>query len=150
MDIVHDITFRKKNKRYKEKSNFNKLLYNLIYKFMGQHTWFYKSKDLYYKVEYLYSKLDEFEESLIDLSDDELNNIWNEINQIEDINSTEFHDCFRTSKRNIDRSYILDVISSKEECYYWIEKNKEHVYNLNEEYLNQFWEEYPDGIIDFG
>jgi hypothetical protein len=119
---------------------------------MGQHTWFYKSKDLYYKTEKLYSKLDDFENGKIELSEHELSEIWSKIDEQEDANyAIEFHNCFRTSKRNEkDRTYTEDILSSKEECSDWIEKNKDHVYDLNEENLNQFWKKFPDGVIDFG
>lgn len=150
MDIVHDINISNNFKRYKEKSIFSKLIHKIAYKYMGQHTWFYKDKDIFNKVDLLYSKLDEHENGLIYLTDNEVNNIWKEIDELEDFNKAEFHNCFRTSKRNIDNSHIELVLYSKEECYSWINENKEYIYKLNEQYLNEFWEKYPNGVIDFG
>ena len=84
---------------------------------MGQHTWFLKSKELYLKQNELYEKLDKFENDEIYLDDLELLQINTEINEIDEQNDAEYHDLFRTSKRNEDGTYIDDVISSKKECF---------------------------------
>lgn len=132
---------------------------------MGQHTWFLKSKELYLKELDLYKKLDKFEENEIFLCDDEIREINAEIDNIENENRTNYHDVFRTNKRNIDNSYTDDVIFSKEECFHWINEPDNHVYfrntvfdtdeqeQKNREYslklLNEFWDKYPNGVIYF-
>ena len=70
--------------------------------------------------------------------------------ELREENESDYHDCFRTSKKNEDGTYIEDVIFSKKECDEWLENNKETVYCLNRESLDKFWEEYPNGIIEFG
>jgi hypothetical protein len=120
---------------------------------MGQHTWFYKSKDLYLKQNELYEKLDAHDEGIIYLDELELLQISTEIDKIEIDNKAKHHDLFRTSKRNEDRSYIDDTLFSKEECFDWISKNIEFVYLYDEksrEELIEFWNENPHGVITFG
>jgi hypothetical protein len=91
---------------------------------MGQHTWFLKNKDLYLKQNKLYDKLDSFENDEIYLDDLELNSINYEIEKIDDQNDVEdFHDVFRTSKKNSDGTYTDDVIFSREECFTWLQNN---------------------------
>lgn len=63
---------------------------------------------------------------------------------------TNFHDIFRTSKLNNQGYYTDDLIFSKEECDIWLNKNHETVYDLNEELIEQFWFQCPDGMIYFG
>ena len=88
---------------------------------MGQHTWFYKSKKLY-------------KDRSVSLDDKE----------------APYHDCFRTFKREADGEYTRDVIYSKEECDTWLKENAATVHDLNQERVDEFWEEFPDGVIDFG
>lgn len=117
---------------------------------MGQHTWFYKNKDKYLKMIELYEKSEKAEncEDGYDQSDAyafeiEAEKLWEE-------NESNYHDCFRTSKRNEDNTYIDDEIFSKKECYEWLENNKETIYSIDDESLNKFWEEHPNGVIVFG
>ena len=120
---------------------------------MGLHTWFYKNKSLYLECENLYKKLDEHEDEYgnSSLEEYELLAIDNRINEINAINDADYHDCFRTGKREPGtREYTLDVIYSKEECDKWIADNTETIYYMNKEALDEFWGEHPDGVIDFG
>ena len=133
---------------------------------MGQHTWFAKDKELYIKQNELYDKLDSFEEGDIYLDDMEIYQINHQIDEIEKENKAEFHDLFRTNKRNPDGTYTDDVILSRKECFEWISKpenrvsfkstvfDSEEQEEINREYsinkLNEFWEKYPDGVIYFG
>lgn len=132
---------------------------------MGQHTWFLKSKELYLKQKGLYNKLDKFRKNEIYLDDLELLQINAQIDEIEEQNDTEYHDVFRTGKRNEDKTYTDDVIFSKKECFEWIAKPENFVSfkstkfdtdeqeKINREYsiskLNEFWDKYPDGVIYF-
>jgi len=133
---------------------------------MGQHTWFLKSKELYLKQNTLYEKLDLFENNKIYLDDIELIQLNHEIDEIDELNNTEYHDLFRTSKRNKDGTYTDDVIFSKKECFEWLDKPENLISfkytifetdeqeKLNREFsidkLNEFWNKYPDGVIYFG
>lgn len=132
---------------------------------MGQHTWFVKSKELYDKQMELYEKLDLADNFEIYLDDLDRLNIESEIERIDDENDADFHDVFRTNKRQSDGSYIEEVISSRSECFEWINdpNNKVSFKNtydetdekerLNKmlaiEQLNQFWDKYPNGLIYF-
>lgn len=133
---------------------------------MGQHTWFLKDKELYLKQNELYKKLDSFENDEIYLDDLEIYQLNSEIDQIDKENKADYHDLFRTSKRNVDGTYTDDVIFSSKECFEWIDKpenlvsfkntvfetdEKERVnreYSINK--LNEFWDKYPNGVIYFG
>jgi len=130
---------------------------------MGQHTWFLKDKELYLKQSKLYDKLDLFENDEIYLDDLELNSINYEIDKISKENDVDdFHDVFRTSKRNSDKTYTDDVIFSRKECFNWLENNSSEIYfpgpplepDNNKKHainhLNKFWDEYPNGVIYFG
>ena len=133
---------------------------------MGQHTWFLKSKELYLKQNELYEKLDSFEDGETYLDDLELLQLNTEIDEIDKHNDTEYHDLFRTRKRNEDNTYTDDVIFSRNECFEWIDKQENLVSfkntvfetdeqeKINREYsikkLNEFWNKYPDGVIYFG
>lgn len=133
---------------------------------MGQHTWFLKSKELYLKQNELYDKLDKFENNEIYLDDLELLQINTEIDEIDKQNDAEYHDLFRTGKRNEDNTYTDDVIFSKKECFEWIDKHencvsfKNTVFDTDEQVakykerglkrLKQFWKDYPNGVIYFG
>lgn len=133
---------------------------------MGQHTWFLKSKELYLKQNELYEKLDKFENNEIYLDDLDVLQINTEIDEIDEQNDAEYHDLFRTGKRNEDNTYTNDVIFSRKECFEWINKTENYVSfkntvfetdeqeKINREYsinkLNEFWDKYPDGVIYFG
>lgn len=123
---------------------------------MGQHTWFLKDKKLYLKQKELYDKLDDFDRD----------EIYSEIDEIDDQNDAGYCDLFRTGKRNEDGTYTDDVIYSRKECFEFI-NNPENMVSfkstifdtdeqekLNREYsinkLNEFWDIYPDGVIYFG
>lgn len=112
---------------------------------MGQHTWFYKTKEF----------IEEEEEEIYEIiTSDNYNSshvhylIREEY--IDEQKQTEFHDCFRTSKREKNGEYCLDKIFSKEECDKWLKENSEYVYDLNQESLDKFWQKYPNGYIEFG
>ena len=133
---------------------------------MGQHTWFYKDQELRAKEVELWKKLDQHDDGTIWLDDMEIYQINHEIDEIVKSNGAEFHDLFRTGKRNEDGTYTDDVILSKEQCDKWLKDNSDtvsfrHVYWETEEVeaqhraaalksLNEFWEKYPKGCIDFG
>lgn len=133
---------------------------------MGQHTWFKKSKELYLKQNELDEKLDKFENNEIYLDELELLQINTEIDEIDEQNDAEYHDLFRTGKRNEDGTYTDDVLFSRKECFEWIDKPenlvsfKKSVFDtdeqekINRKYsinkLNEFWNKYPDGVIYFG
>lgn len=114
---------------------------------MGQHTWFNKSKELYLKSQEIYKKVDDAENGIIYLDNLELLQLISELDKIYEENDTEYHDLFRTNKRNEDGTYTDDVIFSKEECDKWIKDNNIIVTYPDE--LSKFWEEYPDGVIYF-
>jgi hypothetical protein len=133
---------------------------------MGQHTWFLKDKELYLKQNELYKKLDSFENDELYLDDLELYQLNSEISDIDKENKADYHDLFRTSKRNVDGTYTDDVIFSSKECFEWIDKPENLVSfkntvfetdeqeRVNREYsinkLNEFWDKYPNGVIYFG
>lgn len=117
---------------------------------MGQHTWFYKNRKLYDEERSLYKVLDDHDNGENYIDELELISINNDIDDIDELNETEYHDIFRTNKRNADGTYVDDVIYSKEECDKWLKDNEGLVSSLNEELLNSFWEEFPNGVIDFG
>lgn len=116
---------------------------------MGLHTWFYKNKELYKETIFIYDKLDELEEQG---SDDMIlfEKYHNRLSEIDKLNDAEYHDCFRTSKREPDGSYTTDVLYSKEECLSWLEENSDKVMDLDLMLVHQFWNKYPNGVIDFG
>lgn len=122
---------------------------------MGLHTWFYKDRVLYDEAKELYNKLDKADEGEIYLDELESIQIYSRLDEIEKLNDADFHDCFRTNKRNEDGTYTDDVIYSKEECDKWLQDNV--TYHFPENYkekglqlLNEFWKKYPNGVIDFG
>jgi hypothetical protein len=121
---------------------------------MGQHTWFYKDQELRKKELELWERLDSHEDGDIWLEDIEIIQINYEIDIISKQNDADYHDLFRTDKRNKDGTYTDDIIYSKKECDQWLEENKELVRWGDEEVcrklLNEFWEKYPKGAIDFG
>jgi Zn-finger nucleic acid-binding protein len=121
---------------------------------MGQHTWFHKDQNLLKKEVELYKKVDAHENGEIWLDDLELYQIEQELREITINNEADYHDLFRTHKRNVDGTYTDDVIYSKEECDQWLKDNEHLVtWSYEKEYrklLNEFWEKYPNGAINFG
>ena len=134
---------------------------------MGLHTWFHKDKKIYDEIEELYNELDKHENYEIYLDDIELLQLNTKIDKLEDINKANYHDCFRTSKREVGNDeYTLDKIYSKYQCEKWLDDNKDSVYfsstifdtpeqiekytKYGLEQIDKFWYEYPDGVIDFG
>lgn len=117
---------------------------------MGQHTWFYKDKTLFQEDYGIGEKLDKHETGEIWLDDMEIYQLNSRSEEINKLNSTNYHDVFRTSKRNLDGTYTDDKIYSQKECAQWLIDNKETVFYLNQELLNKFWEEFPNGVIEFG
>ena len=83
---------------------------------MGQHTWFYKDKELRKKEIELWEKLNSYDSNETMLSPSEIDKIYFELAEVSVENKTEYHNIFRTSKRKEDNTYIDDVIQSKEEC----------------------------------
>lgn len=117
---------------------------------MGLHTWFYKNNKLYKENEKLYNDLDKHEKDEIYLDEFEVRQIQLRIDEIDEKNDVEFHDCFRTNKREQDNSYTTDIIYSENECNKWLIDNSDLIYYMNKDSLNEFWNKYPDGVIDFG
>lgn len=133
---------------------------------MGQHTWFQKDKARFVRREELYERLSKFEDDMIYPDDIEVSQITEEINEISKENYAEYHDVFRTGKRETDKSYINDVIFSREECFNWINDPINKVSFKNTAFddarqekinkkaaiklLNEFWDKYPNGVIYFG
>jgi hypothetical protein len=96
---------------------------------MGCHTWFFRkiNKDET-AVEHCYYSLKNFGE-----------------NRYTDIDTP--HDLFRIG------TYPTNVLLSLEETLQFIENNKEIIYGFANDYekeLIQFWENNPDGVIEFG
>lgn len=118
---------------------------------MGQHTWFHKSKEMYFKaleILEVFSKACDKEPGYEHLDEHVLFDEYDEL-----IKKSEYkhHDLFRTSKRTPDGEYIEDeIISSKEECDLWLEANKNTVSELQKELVDEFWKKYPKGFIRFG
>jgi len=131
---------------------------------MGQHTWFLRSKELYLKENKLYDKLDLFDRGEIYLNNDQLDEINSEIDEIDDNNNVdeEYHDVFRTGKRNKDRTYIDDTLFSRKETFSFMEDPDSLIYFGNDpeeeeerrkiamRRINEFWDKYPNGLICFG
>jgi len=120
---------------------------------MGLHTWFLKSKELYLKQQILEDTL-----GFLELDDNCCENpeyfkLFQEIDDIEEENEADYHDLFRTNKRNDDGTYINEIFFSKKECFDWINNPKNEVYYQSKEdnlkQLNEFWEKYPNGVIFF-
>lgn len=127
---------------------------------MGLHTWFVKSKATYLELEELYEKLEN------DYTGEFSYGLQFDINVLEKENETEYHDLFRTNKRNPNGTYTSDTLSSLAETLEWIVNPenpvsfKNTVFDADEqeaEYrenaiikLKEFWEKYPEGLIYFG
>lgn len=123
---------------------------------MGQHTWLWKDKSVYMRVKDLYDKLDDSDSGKPYIDDMEEYQINSEISKLEKENSVSMsgNNLFRTSKRDYDSDggsqYTEDRIFSLKQCRKWLIDNKEFVYDLDMDRVEKFWEEYPDGVIDFG
>jgi len=121
---------------------------------MGQHTWFYRDQELRKKEIELWNRLDAHDDGTIWLEDAEIDQINDEITNISKQNDAEYHDLFRTGKRNKDGTYTDDTILSKKDCDKWLEENNDLVSwgeeKVYRKLLNAFWEKYPNGAIDFG
>ena len=117
---------------------------------MGQHTWFLKDKDIFNQEQNIYKKLDKYESGEIEYDDTDYLMLQKESMRLWDENKTEFHDCFRTNKRETNGEYCLDIIYSLEECDKWLLDNKELIYYLNLDSIQEFWFKYPNGVIEFG
>lgn len=127
---------------------------------MGQHTWFVKSKVVYLEQEELYKKLE------ADYTGEFSYDLQVEINKLEKENKTEYHDLFRTGKRNEDGTYTDVTLGSLVETLkYLLDPDnkvsfKRTLFDTKEvelkyqdealEKLQEFWEKYPDGLIYFG
>lgn len=93
--------------------------------------------------------------------------MWSdEWNIIFEENQAPYHDLFRTNKYRKNGDYITDQLTSREQCFAWIAdpknkvsykrsifdddeqepKNKIEAHRL----LNEFWDKYPNGLINFG
>lgn len=123
---------------------------SLIY-IMGQHTWFFKNKTHYSLQKEIDRKWTSFDDGEIYLDDLEQSQLFEKEKELNKLNNySEYHNCFRTSKRNEDKTYIEDEIFSKKECNEWLEENKDTIYYIDKEDLDKFWEKYPEGVINFG
>lgn len=107
---------------------------------MGQHTWCYKSKQIQKEMDEIY---DEYEKT----SD---SSILEKYDELFDSNESEFHDIFRTWKKQEDDTYLEIQLNSREETLRWIDENMEFIDYLNIDKVNEFWDKYPDGFIEFG
>ena len=119
---------------------------------MGLHTWFHKNKTTYDKLNKIYQELNKLEDELGEsfFEDERVIKLQEESDKLYDENEAEYHDVFRTNKRNEDGTYSDDVIYSKEETYKWLKENSKEIDERQIERLDKFWEEYPNGVIDFG
>ena len=117
---------------------------------MAQHTWFSRDKKIYDKIVSIEKRIEDHENDLKFLDDLEIYQLRSELSDLHKKGDTEFHDCFRTSKRESDGDYCKDVIYSEVECDKWLDENKETVYQIDKVRLSQFWKKYPNGVIYFG
>lgn len=127
---------------------------------MGQHTWFVKSKAVYLEIGELYKQLEE------DYTGEFSYNLQVEIDKLEEENKTEYHDLFRTGRRNEDGTYIdVTLDSLVETLKYLLDPEnkvsfKRTIFDTKEvelkyqdealEKLQEFWKKYPEGLIYFG
>ena len=126
---------------------------------MGQHTWFVKDKDRHLRMNELWGMLFRYE--------DDIHILRTQIEEIEEENTAtlEYHDLFRTWKRDSEGCYIDDILT-KDTYLKWLEDNKDvvsfkHLFDdtaeMEEEYrvysmkrLQEFFDQYPNGAIYFG
>lgn len=98
---------------------------------MSVHTWFYKDLELYREYISLPENVDEEYEM----------DLYNSLD-------TQYHDIFRLN------SCILQdtILTSREETIKFLEDNKKllDIYEYTLFKINKFWNEFPNGVIDFG
>jgi hypothetical protein len=119
---------------------------------MGQHTWFIKDQTKYKQLQAIYERIEAQENGAAYYDDFEILEMKADA-LYDEIDCDDFHDVFRTNKRNILGQYTDDIITSREECFKWLEDNKDTVYGQvpnAHEILNKFWDKYPNGLIRFG
>lgn len=120
---------------------------------MGQHTWFFKNGDLYKEMVHIHEKLEQKEEVLGELEyfdDLEVKQLEKRSDEIWESNQSDYHDCFRTHKRESGGSYLTEVLYSKEQCDKWLIENENFLYYVNKELVDKFWDDFPNGAINFG
>ena len=132
-----------------KKTSLKTKIKNLIERLSKQNTWFYSDRKVYFQIKALYQELFENDQNA-SLSDLEVNEIFNKIDYYEHLIMTDFNNCFISSKRNENGYHIDDIILSREECIEWIENNKSTISKIDLNKINQFWDKYPNGVIDFG
>ena len=126
---------------------------------MSISTYFYKNKELYLKLSEIFDNVDS---GVLVIDDESYNNYDKQDNEN---TLREFHNIFRTWKRDADGHDTYDIITSKEECFKWLEDNASFVSYKNNcwetsdveaerkavcfDKLNKFWKEYPGGCISF-
>lgn len=119
---------------------------------MGQHTWFEKDQKKYDEVMEIYERIDAHEEGIT--WEENIDGLHAQAETIHEENDTNYHDVFRTNKRNEDGSYTEDEIRSRKECAEWLKNNPYyHYYEDDKEMwktLDKFWKENPNGLIYFG
>ena len=94
---------------------------------MGQHTWFLKNKTDFFREKQISDLLEKHEVQEIHV--DNYLELDSEFWNLHDSNKTEYHDIFRTNKRNTDNSYIEVELFSYDETVKWIEENEETIYH---------------------
>lgn len=130
---------------------------------MGQHTWFMKDQKLFDRELELWMELDDFCDKSGIIDEEGYYGKMKEIDAINELNKSTYHDAFRTAKRTEEGNYIEDMIRSKEECFKWIENPENYAYFSDYDVLEnkcdkeraikrleEFWTEYPNGLIYFG
>lgn len=120
---------------------------------MGCHTWFLKDKELYLKRAEINKRMEMLKWDA-EYDTVEYDRLFDEAFNLRLKNKTEYHDLFRTTKLTNDGYYTDDVIYSREDCFKWINNPNNKVYFTDVELavrkLNEFWDEYPNGVIEFG
>jgi hypothetical protein len=121
------------------------------YNGMGQHTQCYKSKTRYDELQLMYNTLDKVDSWDIYMDTAEKYALEATIDRLYDeAQDDDYYDVFRTNKREPDGTYTEDVIYGKAQCDKWLIDNKDLVYYIDQDRLDKFWDEYPDGVITFG
>lgn len=131
---------------------------------MGQHTWFYKSKEKNDYLISLYNILDGYEIGDNNISEEEYNRISELVDELESDEDykdiSELHDYFRSSKRCPNGGYLNVELSSFEEFLKFVETNEIHItykdvwgeFSANKQCciskVKHFFEEYPNGVIE--
>ena len=126
---------------------------------MSNSTNFYKNKELYLKLSEIFDNVD----SGIFVIDDDIYNNYDK--QDNENTLREYYNIFRTWKRDADGHDTTDIITSKEDCFKWLEDNdsfvsykychwetsdvEDHRKAMCFQKLNEFWLKYPDGCISF-